>query len=341
MSKNNTDRQVSIVDIAERAGVSKTTVSFILNGKAEEHRISAETIKRVQDIIREFHFEPNEFARGFRLKQTKTIGLVIGDINNRFLSQLEKTIEIEARNQGYNLIISSSEDDAELENKVIDTLLHRVVEALILVSVHSDNQKHLELNKRSIPVVYVDRKIDGKDLLSVTSDNQLGAYQLTEHFIEQSINRIAFIGGLEHLSTNSERFSGFHNAFNANHLQVDSSLVVHGEFTAEGAFASSQKLFESLDQYPEAIFTASYTILEGLLAYLKQYHPEGLEKIRIATFDDHPLLDYLPFKINSAVQDSELMGTTAFDLVMRLLKGETDMKPVVIPPKLIFRDKLI
>lgn len=337
MNPNPKSPTISIKDIARMAGVSKTTVSFIINGKAKEHQISTETIQKVQSIVEQMQFVPNEFARGFRLKQTKTIGLVVGDVYNHFLSLLEKTIEIEARNQGFNLVIASSDDDPELESRAIQSFLSRSVDALILVSVYSDNKIHQQLNTRNIPIIYLDRVVTGRHVTCVTTDNYAGAFKLTEQFASQSCRHIAFIGGRPSISTSSERFRGFQAALEHYHLPYSPDLIVHGEFTVEAGYLATKQLFSAAHIYPDAIFTASYTLLEGLFQYAREFNLNILQRIKLATFDDHPLFDFLPFKVNSVQQNTELMGKTAFDLVLQAIRGNRNLENVVIPPKFIIR----
>ncbi|MBN1782247.1 LacI family DNA-binding transcriptional regulator [bacterium] len=322
------------------AGVSKTTVSFIINGKAGEHQISAETIRRVQAVIDEHGYVPSEFARGFRLRQTRTIGLVVGDVNNRFLSLLEKTIETEIRNTGFNLIIASTEDNAELETEAIRTMLSKFVDALILVSVHPDNMEHNRLNTRGIPIVYLDRMVEGQNTVCVTTDNYAGAFQLTEQFTRQSLKRIAFIGGLETLSNSKDRYRGYEDALKQAGIDPDPALVIHGEFTVEGGYHSAEQLLTQKSGQPDAILTASYTLLEGLLQYMHNHDPDLLGRIKLATFDDHPLLDFMPFKINAVLQDANTLGKAAFDCVMKSIHGEGPVESLVVPPMLIIRDQI-
>ena len=335
-----TQKSLSIQDIAKLAGVSATTVSFIINGKAKDYNIRRETISKVQKIIEKYQYVPNTFARGFRLQRTHTIGMVVGDVNNRFLSLLEKSIESEARKNGYHLIIVSSDDDPDLEQEAIENLISKAVDALIIITVLQDDSLHRQLNKNSIPLIYVDRHIESANSPYVATDNKYGGYCLTKRFIQQGYRRIAFIGGDHTTSTNRDRFSGYCTALHEHQIKYDDNLIIHGGFSAQAGYQSAKTLFSRLCEKPEAVFTSSFTLFEGMLNYFQKADVNCLHNIRMATFDDHPLLDFLPFPVNSALQEYTSVGENAFQLVLNALNGRPAAEKTIIKPKLIYRDHL-
>jgi LacI family sucrose operon transcriptional repressor len=329
---------VSIDEIARLAGVSKTTVSLILNNKAEQHRISPATEQNVKRITKRMGYRPSALARGFRMKRTSTMGLIVGDVKNWFSSLLEKSIEEEARRHGFNLVIASSNDDASVEREVVADLTARSVDALIVVSVHRNNGEYRKININKTPVIFVDRRVSGPGSVCVESDNFNAARNLIRNLFRQGHRNIAFIGGIRDFPTNKDRYKGYLAAHVRSGKTPFGQLRQHGSFTPESGYHSARKLFTGHGIMPDALFTASFTLLEGVLLYLKELRKKDRPRIKIATFDDHPLLDFLPFGIDSVKQDCTVMGRSAVELALKAIKGERPLKNRIIKSTMIVRD---
>jgi LacI family fructose operon transcriptional repressor len=328
----------SLEEIARLAGVSKTLVSLVISGKAVQYRIHPKTIRRVQSIVKKQGYYPNQYAQGLRLKKTRTIGLVVGDITNRFFSLLEKSIEAAAYQSGFNLIIASSEDNAKKEETVFTNLLSKSVDAVIMASVMPDNRLHSRLNRGNTPVVYVDRKVRGRNTACIVSNNFKGAQALTGRFIAQGLRHIAFIGGVPEFATHIERLQGYKSALKKYNIPVRPNLVSHGYFTPESGYKQVSR-FLSRKNSVQAIFTASYTLFEGLLLYIREKGFESVKQVRLGTFDDHPVLDLLPIRVDSVKQDADTMGKTAFNLALSVLEGRKGIKGKVLDTELIIRSE--
>jgi LacI family sucrose operon transcriptional repressor len=328
----------SINQIARLAGVSKTTVSLIINNKADRHRISMDTQKRVRRIIERVDFSPNQYARGFRQKKSGTIGFVIGDITNRFFSLLAKSLENRAREKGYTMIIANTGDNVKNETRVVKSLLSRSVDGLIITSAQKTDTLWKILRDYETPGVYIDRRVSRSRLPCVTSDNMGGAYDLTSRFIKKGIKDIGFIGGIPHISTHHDRFEGFKKALRTHGLPLKSRLTTNRGFTTEAGYESAERLFSGLTTAPQALFTASFTLLEGLLSYLKDNYRGVPWNMKLFTFDDHPLLDYMPVPITSMRQDWDKMADAGFSVLMDSMEGKKIKKNTIIKPSLIIRN---
>ena len=323
----------SIDTIAHLAGVSKTTVSMVINGKAEQNRISKATQDKIAQIIAEQKFTPNLYARGLRLQSTKTVALVVPDFLNPFFNELSDHLMRCARLADYNLVVATTEDDPMIEKKVVEDLLSRSVEAIFLSSV----LQSAFWDSFKSPIIYIDRKIENG--FSVTTDNELGAYQLTEHFIKDGCRRIAFIGGNPLLSTSSERLTGYRNAHINHSISTNDELILQSEFTAAYGYQSAQSLFDGKANPPDAIFSASYVILEGVLRYFSEKSTafSKTETPRLGTFDNHPLLDFLRYPVCSVQQNTQELAETAFSLFRTILNKTAQVQNSIIKPRLIIR----
>jgi LacI family sucrose operon transcriptional repressor len=328
----------TIDEIARMAGVSKTTVSLVINKKSRIGRISRDTERRVLEIVHRTGYSPNMLARGFRLSRSRTLGLVVPDLRIPFFAELNHEIEGIARANGYQILDSCSNDDKAIELEVVNNLLAYSIEGLIVASVLNEKQLLARTYNRKAPVVFIDREIALKNISSVASDNYNGAYEAVRTLIAGGAREIAFIGGLPDLSTSQNRFLGYRTALADAGLALDPSLSFQEDYRPAAGYRMIGKAFEKNGRMPEAVFTASYTLLEGVLQFMKDRLGRIPATLRIATFDDHPLLDYLPCRIVSVRQDCNALATTAFELLEASFKKPTRARHVRVPPKLIVRE---
>jgi LacI family sucrose operon transcriptional repressor len=327
---------VTIADIARLAGVSKTTVSLIINEKAAATRISRETEERVRRIVVERGFQPSRYARGLRVRRSHTIGFVAPDFVNPFFARLNHDLEAVARRQGCRLLLGCSEDDPVLEGSVATALVSHQVDGLIVASVLDDSRLRKAGAERAVPTVFIDREIAHGTAASVASENEAGAAAAVSELCRRGARRIAFLGGIPSLSTSRERLLGYHRALTAHGLPYDSAIVLHGDYSAESGTQMLERLARARAGF-DALFTSAYTVLEGVLAQLKRRHGTIPPEPMLATFDDHPLLDYLPVPIISVRQDTEALAKAAFDLIERALKGTPAVEHRRVPVELIPR----
>jgi len=329
---------ITIEQIAKMAGVSKTTVSLVINKKSKTGRISPETERKILEIVRRTGYSPNKVARGFRLSRSQTLGLVVPDLRIPFFAELNHEIEGIARRNGYQLFVSCSNDNKAMELEVVNNLLAYSIEGLIVASVLNEKQLLERTYNRNAPVVFIDREIALKNISSVASDNYGGAYEAMRTLIANGAREIAFIGGLPDLSTSRNRFRGYRTALVDAGLTLDPSLAFQEDYSPAGGYRMIGKAFDINGRMPEAVFTASYTLLEGVLQFVKDRLGGIPATLRIATFDDHPLLDYLPCRIISVRQDCIALAKTAFKLLEDSFKKPARASHVRVPPKLIVRE---
>lgn len=329
---------LSIQDIAQQARVSKTTVSLVINNKSEQFRISPATREKVWEAVRKSGFVPNQYARGFRRRRTGTIGLVVGDVTNHFFSLLEQAIETEARKNDIHLIIASSDEDPATEKEAVQTLLSRSVDGLVVASVLKDAGAHRKLNSAHVPVVYIDRKVEGKGTMSVTGDNRAAAFQLASWFLDRGFKSIGVIGGDMAYSTGRERMAGFRDAFRKFKRPLSGNLVATPGFGVPAGAEGAKTILRKNRGAPEAMLSASLTLFTGAIQALRAEGRGVLEGMAFGTFDDHPFLDYLPFPVVSVRQDCAAMGKSAFNMLLSAIEGKTKDEHRVIESEIITRE---
>lgn len=206
-----TDMNISLENLADRAKVSKTTVSLVINGKSDQYRISKNTQKKILDLVQEFNFRPNSTARALRLNKSLTIGLIIPYFNRHF-GRVAEVLEKTARQAGYQIIIAMTDDCLETEKDLIHNLVTRQIDGLILATMMNQEQFSKDPVLKKIPVLLIDRRIEGDEVGWVVSDDEAGTFELISTLCQEGIDDIYFIGGIKNLSTSIDRLNGYKNA---------------------------------------------------------------------------------------------------------------------------------
>jgi LacI family transcriptional regulator len=320
-------------DVAERAGVSLKTVSRVIN---EEPGVAETTAARVGAAIADLGFQRNDLARSLRQgRSSATIGLVIEDMANPFYSAIAQAVEAAAARRGSMLITSSCEEDPERERALVQALLRRRVDALLLVPAARDHGYLSREAGDDTPVVFLDRPPGGIDADCVLLDNHGGARTAIQHLLAQGHRRIACVADLGRLHTAAERVRGYHDAMTAFNVPVDPALVRLGSHAPERAEVAVRELLAlPPDQRPTAIFAGNNRHTVGALRALR-----GLEhEIALVGFDDFELAELLAVPTTVVRHDSHELGRCAAELAFARLDGDDrPAQRVVVGTELVVR----
>ncbi len=225
------------------------------------------------------------------------------------------------------LLIACSEDDPEVERQVVDGLVRRQIDGLIVASSQTSDEFYQTLTKQ-IPVLQLDRHIGQSTLPLVLTDAAKVTADLVETIAASTVSEFYYFGGQLELSPPSRhRLAGFELGLKRAGLEEKPEWIRHRDYQPGSGYEMMQQLHQELGgRLPEALFTASYTLLEGgVLRYLKEHNClEALvsKEMRLTTFDNHDLLDCLPLNIDSVAQDSEKIAQTSFQLIRLLLSSQ-------------------
>lgn len=323
-------------EIAKIAGVSRTTCSYVINGKAKQYRISEKTQEKVMAVVRKYNYKPDFAASSLRAGTSRTMGLIIPDLENSSYAKLAKLLEKNARKAGYQLIITCSDDDPKTEMELAKILQSRRCECLLTASVLDQNSDfYIEIQNSNLPVIALDRMLSDEHFASVISEDLEGAYQLTMSLLESRPQHIALLGAGKHIGISKERAQGFMSALKKRDFQGEVSQYYATHFDSHEASAIVNTWIET-NTIPEAILTTSYTLLEGLLDAISD-KPELMSSLEIATFGDNRLLDFLPIKVNSLSQRFDQIADSALELALNAIAGRYRIGIEVIPRTLIIR----
>ncbi|MBN1845922.1 MAG: LacI family DNA-binding transcriptional regulator [Sedimentisphaerales bacterium] len=323
--------------IASRLGVSVTTVSRVLNGRARQYRISEKTEQAVLAVADKHHYAPNHLARSLRINKTFTLGLVIPDISNPFFAGLARHVEGEARGVGYAVLLCDSEENTAIELESLRLLQGRKVDGIIICPVGRRGE-HLErLYRQGLPLVVVDRYFPRRKLPYVTSDNFGGAFSAVTYLIEKGHRRIACIQGIPDSASNRDRVAGYQKALDEHGLLAESCLV--GDHFGERNGYIQTKLLLQRTVRPTAVFAAGNLITLGCLQALAE---EGLrvpEDMSIISFDDQPYFAFLATPLTSVAQRYAAMGEIAVQRLLNQIDTANGQAPegIVLPTE--FRER--
>ncbi|WP_100753898.1 catabolite repressor/activator [Vibrio salilacus] len=325
---------MTLDEIAKLAGVSKTTASYVINGKAQKYRISEKTQRKVMAVVNEYNYRPDLAASTLRVGQSRSFGLIIPDLENTSYARLAKLLEQNSRSAGYQILIACSDDEPETEKNVVQALVSRKVDALFVASVIPEaSDYYLELQSRGTPVIALDRPLDDEHFSCVISEDFSGAYDLTLSVLSDTKMTVGLIGALPELNISRERELGFRSATSKYGVNTQ---IRYGEHFNR---ADGEKVFGQWceqNTMPDAIVTTSYTLLEGVLDALVK-KPELMQGLKLATFGDNRLLDFLPSKINSLPQQFELIADSAMELALNAAAKRYKPGIELIPRKIIVR----
>lgn len=334
--------KVTISTISRLTGVSESTVSRVLSGKAEQFRISKSTIEKVKAEAKRCHYTPNLLAQSLRTRKTFTVGLTVPRIEDPFFSYIASVIINRLKDNGFHTIIADTLDSVTDEREALRLFQGRDVDGIIAVPVGNDPSE-MEIINKNVPIVLIDRYYSNTSLPFVVSNNFEGGRIGTEHLINKGYRRILSIKGVPAALSSIERVNGFEAAI-AKHLDLKIEKAAIGDaFSIENGYVSTMQAFKSGKNY-DAIFTYSSTILLGTLRALRELGYKVPEDVALLSFDGYYSFDYMKPAITRIEQPLFEIGSTAVDTLLKIiearLKNLPDPKPLqkFLNPELVVRE---
>lgn len=271
----------TIKDIARKTGLGLATVSSYLNGRnvREKNRIL------IEEAIEELQFEVNEIARGLKTNRTKLIGIIIPELNNPFFAEVVAEMEDILRNHGYAMMLCDCRTDEKREAEAIEFLKKRRVDGIISVPVTKNVTCFQELQKARIPVVMVDRKLEGLDCDCVLVDNRQGTKNAVERLIQAGHQNIGIISGKNEVYTTKERLQGYFDALDAAGIVRDDNLIANGQFTIRGGASALKELVEKNEKMT-AVYVCNYEMMVGAMIEVNELGIRIPEQLSFIGFDN-------------------------------------------------------
>ncbi|QDV43310.1 Catabolite control protein A [Stieleria neptunia] len=320
---------VTLKNVAARAGVSVSTASRALNGQARKYRISPTTEKAVRQVAADLGFQASQVARSLRLKRSGLIGVIVPDISNPFFASIAREVSLGVEALGFSVLLGDSREETEIEQRLVDQLRAKQVEALLVCPVGVESDHLVKLDRSGLPVVVADRVFDGIELPSVTSDNRAAARAVAEVLIEQGHRKIGVLSGIRDSLPAKTRLQGLTDAAEQAGFNLDSSSLAGNAFTEQSGYDATLEL---MDRDPEmtAIFAMCTPAAIGSMRALAERGYAIPRDMSIVAFDDHPFADLMKTPLTVSVQDIPRLGQLATAVLLKRL--DVDSSPQALPP---------
>jgi len=329
-------KRVTIKDVAEHAGVSVSTVSYVLNdsGPVAEPRRN-----RVLDAVRVLEYSPNESARSLKRRSASTIGMVVPELSNSFFAMVVEGVERAATERDVLLVLVVPEASDHGEERQMKLMRSQRIDGLIYLSGTGSAPSSLYEIARSGPVVLIDEQIPGLDLPAVVCDSRRGAREIAKYVLDQGHRRIAVIGGPSALWTAQQRLAGYREAFAGAGIDPDGVPVLQGDYQqASGRALAAEAL--AADPAPTALICANDLMAVGAMEYCREIGLRCPEDVSIVGFDDLPLSNMLSPRLTSVRQPAHDIGFRAASLLFDILDDEAPHDVDVLPVTVQLRDSV-
>jgi LacI family transcriptional regulator len=329
------NQKVNIKDISAKTGLSISTVSRVLNGKAEQYRIGKKAQQIITDAAKELNYIPNQFAANLRSGKSNTIALIVPSLNNPFFADLASTINSEVRKFGYLTMISDSDENPEIEEMELQQVTSRNIEGLIIVPCGTQWEHIKQLHDQGLPIICIDRYFEDLDIPFVSTDNYTGAYNATKYLIEQGHSMITCIQGTKEATPNRLRVKGYLDAMTDG--GIVNYNVIGDDYNVQTAYLETKILLQQKEK-PTAIFALGNLIALGCMKALKEINVRIPEDISLITFDDHVYLDFLATPLTCIAQPvSDISKIAIKFLFSRINNKEIKVNKLLLKPELKFR----
>ena len=322
----------TIKDVAAKANVSISTVSYVLNNKKN---VRVETYNRVMGAVKDLGYQPNMLARGLRTKESKSIGVLIADISNMYFTDIVLGIEKKANSLGYSTIICNTENNPENEKKYLKTLINKNIDALVIVT--SGSCFELLKDIKDTPIAFVD-STRSDEYNYVWLDNQEGGYIATKHLIDKGRRKIAIISGPASLYSSLDRTKGYKKALSENNIPYSENRFVETQFTYSGGYDATKELLRRGIEF-DAVFANNDLIAMGCIRALYEKGIKVPSDVSVIGFDDIEVTEIFIPALSTIKQPRFKMGKRVAKIVIdRINNPDAPNAGEVFIPELVVRE---
>lgn len=333
MSGNN--KRITIKIIADLVGVSHKTVSRVINN---EKYVKEETRKKILAVIKKYNFQPNFFAKGLRTKESKTIGLILGDINNPFYSLLTEGVIMECEKEGYNVIVVNTSYATDIGNRYIKVLLGKGIDGLIITTINF-TENILNSNIINIPYILVSLNSDIQYINYVTADDYNGGLLAAEYLIKLGHRKIYFLTVAEVVSAGN-RVQAFKDVIKKYEISNNDSSISKPLINEHGSYSEVKKIIKNGNKYT-AFIAGNDSLAIGAMRAIYEAGLKIPEDISIIGYDNISVASILKTPLTTVEQPKFELGSIGAKRLLAMLKDPiaAGKKPMrrILPTKLIIR----
>ena len=323
---------VTIKDVARKANVSISTVSYALNGI---DKVSPKTREKILKVAEELQYKKHGPASDLKRTKTKTVALILDDLSGPFYSEVIKGVQDVVTNHGYDLVACNSINGKK--STAFKYLTEHRTDGCIIFA-HNITEQMIKAAVKC-PIILLDKHVDHESVVSILVDNKEGAFHATNFLIKHGHKKIAYVSGSRESLDNQLRFKGYQKALEKNGISYESKWVVSGDFTRVGGEHATNILMAQED-LPTAIFFANDEMAVGGMEVLKKHGISIPKDISVIGFDDILESKYLSPGLTTIRQPKYEMGSLAAHLLFRKINGEEVKKLYSLHTELVVRDSV-
>lgn len=331
------DKNITIKHIAKTLGISTSTVSRALH---DAYDVSPETRRKVMALAEELDYKPNPYAVSLVKQNTNMIGVLLPEIAVYYFSMVVKGIQDVAYSVGYNVMFFISGESLEREKMILKNLNVNSLDGLLVsVSAETNTSEHFKkLIDKGLPIVFFDRVLDDIHTSKVIQDDYQGAFNATQHLIQQGFTRIAHLAGPKNLNIAQQRLQGYLDALSQNNLPIRKNYIVHSGLTEEDGVQAMSKLL-AIKPLPDALFCVNDRKAIGAMLALKRYGYKIPHHMAMVGFQNAPISEVVTPSLTTIEQTAYEIGAKSCQLLLDHIKTP-NMEPqiVVMPTRLIIRE---
>lgn len=333
-----TNREITIYDIAKKLGISTATVSRALNNSQS---ISEKTRKRVQEAARELGYRNNSFAKNLRKQKSHTIGVIIHELVSSFTTSVLGGIEKVTTEAGYDIIIAHSSEQMEKEIKNAHNLFHKRVDGVIAsLSLNTDNLRHFDpFFEKGIPLVFFDRVEEDIPGTKVIIDNYRGGFAATQHLLDQGCRHVAIVTGPQRRNVYRKRFLGYRDAVLAAGFPFRDDYVIINELDYQSGVEAALQIMR-LKPVPDGVFVTNDLTAASFMKTVRKHGLSVPEDIAVAGFNNDSISLLVEPELTTVNYDGFLIGEVAATQLTNHLSGKSDvsqLSTIIINSDLIIR----
>lgn len=324
--------EATIKDVAKLSGVSVATISRVLNKSAV---VSPETTEKVEAAIKELNYRPNFLGRNLRKRETNVILALVPSTEHSYYSEIIHGMQNKAFEYGYSVLVSTTNSYLELEEKLLQMLFNRTVDAAVLLGTRLSKERLDEVSAMN-SIAMCCEGVEGSDVLTVVIDNEKAAYDAVNYLIGTGHRRIGMVSTEVRAPSSVARETGYRRALEDNGIEYDEELMFRGSYDYySGADALEQ--FMKLENKPDAIFAISDFLASGVLKKAIELNLEIGKKFSVMGFDNIKMAEMYTPSISTVEQPCFKMGSTVAKLVIENISGKKNSGNIVLEHRLVLR----
>ena len=330
-------KKKSIKDIAQDLGISKTTISFVLNNRGNEKHISAKTQKRILDYVAEVNYQPNQIAKSLKKGKTNTIGYLVPDISNTFFAKIGRLLEDKLWDKGYHLIIGSTDESEKKESQLLDMFINRQVDALVIASCCINSPMIKSLIERGFPMVFFDREDTDVQANYVLVENKISMQNAVQKAIDAGSEKLGLISLTPNIYSLNNRIEGYKQALVVNEIDVIDDLIREADNNDIKGSTARELDYLIAAGVDTVVFTNNQLAAMAIWKMNMSYR-DKVNDMKFVSFDNVDLFDYSLPKVISVAQPIDEISVRTVEILEKVIKGEIKENiRIELNPKIIER----